>query len=256
MLTSDTGSAAGVARALPVTLQAYDWDSVDAAQAGVEAADDGAAAGSPAGMDVSRNGIGSNLDNEALAQLVARIVRQDEAAMQALYDALHGRVYAIALHISGRIGTAEEVLQDTFWQVWRQAPRFDASRGNAVAWIMTMARSRALDALRAAKRDVLQSAGQVSEEHFDSADEGAADPLDLLVTVQRDSDLHATLAGLDPVRRQLIALVFYRGLTHDEVAVHTGLPLGTVKSHLRRTLISLRESLGPDFNSDILGVRP
>ena len=201
-------------------------------------------------------GITCSLDNEALALLVGRIVRQDEAAMASFYDALCGRVYALALHITGQVGTAEEVLQDTFWQVWRQAPRFDAVRGSTIAWIMTMARSRALDARRASGRDALQSRRQDSEEPDDIADGSAADPLDLLDTVQRDSALHATLATLDPLRRQLIALAYYRGLTQDEIATHMGLPLGTVKSHLRRTLIALREALGPDFGRGRVEVRP
>lgn len=188
-----------------------------------------------------------SLGNEALAELVGRIMRQDEAALAALYDALSGRVYALAVRITGQVGAAEEVLQDTFWQVWRQAPRFDAARGNAAAWIMTMARSRALDARRANGRDVLQSRRQETEEHREFEDGNATDPLDLLDTVQRDTALHATLAALDPLRRQLIALVFYRGLTHDEIAAHMGLPLGTVKSHLRRTLTVLRTALGADF---------
>jgi RNA polymerase sigma factor (sigma-70 family) len=256
MLTPDAWSGAGVAPVLPVVLEIDGWDSVDAAQAAVEQGDDDAAAVPLPGAANSLDLFGCRLDSDALAELVSRVVRQDESALQALYDALHGRVYALALHVTGRIGAAEEVLQDTFWQVWRQAPRFDPTRGNAVAWIMTMARSRALDTRRSAKRDVLQSAGQASDEHFDIADEAADDPQDLLDTLQRDSALHATLAALDPLRRQLIALVFYRGLTHDEVAAHTGLPLGTVKSHLRRTLISLRESLGPDFGSQVMGVRP
>jgi RNA polymerase sigma-70 factor (ECF subfamily) len=194
------------------------------------------------------HGIACSLGDTALAQLLGRIMRQDEAAMASLYDELRGRVYALALHITGTVGTAEEVLQDTFWQVWRQAPRFDAARGSAVAWIMTMARSRALDARRASRRDILQSHRRETQEDPEFEDASATDPLDLLDTVQRDTALHATLATLDPLRRQLIGLVFYRGLTHDEIAIHMGLPLGTVKSHLRRTLITLREALGPDFN--------
>jgi RNA polymerase sigma-70 factor (ECF subfamily) len=195
------------------------------------------------------HGVPCSLDNAALAQLLGRNMRQDEAAMASLYDALCGRVYALALHITGKVGSAEEVLQDTFWQVWRQAPRFDADRGSAIAWVMTMARSRALDARRANGRDLLQSHRQEVDEHHEFEDGSAADPLDLLDTVQRDTALHATLATLEPLRRQLIGLVFYRGLTHDEIATHTGLPLGTVKSHLRRTLITLREALGPDFKA-------
>jgi RNA polymerase sigma-70 factor (ECF subfamily) len=193
------------------------------------------------------------LDNAALAGLISRVMRQDEAALAALYEQLSGRVYAVALHITRQVACAEEVLQDTFWQVWRQAPRFDAQRGSAVAWVLMMARSRALDALRARARDPVQAHPQSEEEDEGSADEAAADPLDLLHAVRREGALHAQLALLDPLRRQLIALAFFRGMTHDEIADHTGLPLGTVKSHFRRTLAALQAALGPDFSRAAAG---
>ena len=79
---------------------------------------------------------------------IARIVEQDQQALAELYDALVGRVYGLALRITRQVQLAEEVVEDTFWQVWRQAPRFDPERGTAMAWIMAIARSRALDALR------------------------------------------------------------------------------------------------------------
>jgi RNA polymerase sigma factor (sigma-70 family) len=201
----------------------------------------------PVEATAAPNGIPCSLDNATLAQLVGRIRYQDEAAMASLYDALCGRVYALSLRITGKISTAEEVLQDTFWQVWRQAPRFDSERGSAVAWIMTIARSRALDARRANGRDVLQLRQEEVVDNQTAADCTGVDPLDLLDTLQRDTALHVALATLDPLRRQLISLVFYRGLTHDEIANHMNLPLGTVKSHLRRTLTGLREVLGPEF---------
>jgi RNA polymerase sigma-70 factor (ECF subfamily) len=188
-----------------------------------------------------------SLDNAALARLIGRVMRQDEAALADLYEQLSGRVYAVALRITRQVACAEEVLQDTFWQVWRQAPRFDPQRGSALAWVLMMARSRALDALRAKARDPVQTHPQpVDDEHLFS-DDAADDPLDLLQAVRRDSALHAQLARLDPLRRQLIALAFFRGMTHDEIADHTGLPLGTVKSHFRRTLAALQDALGPDF---------
>jgi RNA polymerase sigma factor (sigma-70 family) len=186
-------------------------------------------------------------DNAALAQLIFRVMRQDEAALADLYDSLSSRVYAVALHITRHVACAEEVMQDTFWQIWRQAPRFDATRGSATAWVLTMARSRALDALRANKRDPLQSNRQFVDEPTEFADALADDPLDLLNGVRRDSQLHATLAALEPLKRQLISLAFYRGLTQEEIATHMALPLGTVKSHFRRTLAALRVALGPDF---------
>jgi RNA polymerase sigma-70 factor (ECF subfamily) len=193
------------------------------------------------------------LDNAALAILISRVMRQDEAALAALYEQLSGRVYAVALHITREVACAEEVLQDTFWQVWRQAPRFDAERGSAVAWVLMMARSRSLDALRARARDLVHTQPQSDEDEKASADEAAADPLDLLHAVRREGALHAQLALLDPMRRQLIALAFFRGMTHDEIADHTGLPLGTVKSHFRRTLAALQAALGPDFSRTAAG---
>ncbi|MFX8055595.1 sigma factor, partial [Acinetobacter baumannii] len=83
-----------------------------------------------------------------LALLVARVMDQDERALAVLYEQLSGQVYALCLRITGEVGRAEEVLEDVFWQVWRQAPRFCASRGKVRAWVMTMARSRAIDAAR------------------------------------------------------------------------------------------------------------
>lgn len=194
-----------------------------------------------------------SLDNPALALLIGRVMRQDEAALALLYQQLSGRVYAVALRITRQVACAEEVLQDTFWQIWRQAPRFDPLRGSAMAWVLMMARSRALDAIRARARDPVQTSRQSVDDEDPFADEAADDPQDLLHAVQRGSALHAQLALLDPLRRQLIALAFFRGMTHDEIADHTGLPLGTVKSHFRRTLAALQSALGPDFSLTATG---
>lgn len=187
------------------------------------------------------------LDNEALALLIGRIMRQDQAALAELYRCQSARVYSVALHITRQVACAEEVLQDTFWQVWRQAPRFDPLRGCATAWLLTIARSRAMDAMRAKVRDPVQLRGPVSPETVAFGDPPTDDPLDLLQSLQRDSHLHAALTRLDPLRRQLIALAFYRGLTQIEIALHMGLPLGTVKTHFRRALAALRKALGPKF---------
>ncbi len=188
------------------------------------------------------------LDPSALALLIARVMRQDEAALADLYEQLSGRVYALALHITRQVACAEEVMQDTFWQVWRHAPRFDPQRGSAMAWVLMIARSRALDALRARARDPVQFSQHGIDEEDPMPDHTAHDPLDLLQAVRTGSALHAQLAKLDPLRRQLIALAFFRGMTQDEIAEHTGLPLGTVKSHFRRTLAALQAALGSDHS--------
>ena len=188
-----------------------------------------------------------SLDNEALALLIGRIMRHDQAALAELYQCQSARVYSVALHITRQVACAEEVLQDTFWQVWRQAPLFDPSRGCATAWLLAMARSRAMDAMRAKIRDPVQLRGPVVPETVALGDSPTGDPLDLMQALQRNSHLHAALTKLDPLRRQLVALAFYRGLTHIEIALHMGLPLGTVKTHFRRALAALRKALGPKF---------
>lgn len=174
-----------------------------------------------------------------LMDRLRRVVDRDEAALAFLYEVMAGRVYGLALRITRRAQTAEEVVEDTFWQVWRQAPRFDPERGSAAAWIMTMARSRALDALRRAG---------VEESLTDDADERPAEgdgPEDLVAATEAGSRVRQALQRLDPLPRQLVALAFFRGFSHEEIAVHTGLPLGTVKSHIRRALGRLKEQLLP-----------
>jgi len=172
---------------------------------------------------------------------IAQVMRQDQTAFNALYEACVGRVYGLALRITRNTALAEEVSEDTFWQIWREAPLFDAARGAAMAWILTIARSRALDSLRARDPAELHEDPAVLIGTQGSPDAG---PLDLLHATLSDHALHQALTQLDAEPRQLIALAFFRGLTHGEIATHTGLPLGTVKSHIRRGLLALKSLLG------------
>ena len=183
----------------------------------------------------------SKSDELLLRDLLEKIVDQDQAAFSSLYERMLARVYSLAFRITRCMQTAEEVVEDTFWQVWRQAPRFDSERGTAVTWILTIARSRALDALRQADNSVddAQDIGQT----IDFVAPSDANPQDLLSAIQEGNRLHTALASLDPLTQQLIALSFFRGLSHDEIAIHSGLPLGTVKSQIRRALMSLKQIL-------------
>lgn len=218
-------------------------DDVDASCLGDAAdADDAAAAQAPLRPPATANEV-------QLQVWLSRVVRQDEAALAELYRATIGRVYGLALRIVRNPALAEEVAEDTFWQVWRQAPRFDPQRGTALAWVLTIARSRALDALRARTRaqpdtvsaDALGEALDAQRLDHDPAD----NPHDLLEAVQSHAQLHGALRQLEAVPRQLVALAFFKGLTHEEIAGQTGLPLGTVKSHIRRALTALRKWLTP-----------
>ena len=222
-----------------------DTDAIDGVWAGDLVVDDDEepqTQAADAAAVVPRAALPMPVDAEALADLVRRVMDQDQAALSALYEALSGRVYACALRLTRQVAMAEEVTQDTFWQVWRQAPRFDPQRGQVPGWVLNITRSRALDALRVQKRD-RQHAQVLAQDESDALD---TDPLDLVDGLQRDTRLLHVLARLDPLKRQLIALAYYRGLTQDEIAVQTGLPLGTVKSHLRRTLAALRAALGAE----------
>ena len=177
---------------------------------------------------------------QLLQEWIARVVDSDQTALGLLYESLVGQVYGLALRITRRVQLAEEVVQDTFWQVWRQAPRFGPERGAAKAWVMTIARSRALDALRRIEPNECNLEPEVLA-LLEASDDDI--PPDLLEAIQQGDQLHAALASLESVPRQLVSLAFFRGLSHDEISGHTGLPLGTVKSNIRRALLTLQQIL-------------
>ena len=194
----------------------------------------------PVERDKSDAGPTGDCNTPGLAELLAAVAKQDEAALGRLYDASLSRVYGVALRITRDAKLAEDVCEEVYWQVWREALRFDPARGSALTWLLTIARSRALDSLR--RKDT-------AELHPDPAQLTGPDgsmqynPQDLLETTQRSDALHAALRTLDALPRQLLSLAYFRGLTHDEIAAQTGIPLGTVKSHLRRSLDVLRSVL-------------
>lgn len=177
---------------------------------------------------------------EALVGLLERVARQDEAALGELYDLTVGRIHGLALRILRDRQAAEEATEDAYFQIWRQAPRFDPARGRPLAWMLTIARSRALDQLR--RVDAALPHPDPAELLAFEADP-AAEPAAQAIARQTHQTLRRALALLDPTPRQLVALAFFRGLTHEELAAHAGLPLGTVKSHIRRALGVLRKAL-------------
>jgi RNA polymerase sigma factor (sigma-70 family) len=180
---------------------------------------------------------GDPVEDERLRALVERIAQGDEKALALLYDATSGRVFSLARGITRNLQSAEEVTEDVFWQAWRQALRFDRQRGPVMAWLLTFARSRALDHLRRSDEAICHPEPETLRTQPALADDNPAAVFD---ANEQDRCLGAALDRLDPLPRQLVALAFYRGLTHDEIARQTRLPLGTVKSHIRRALNSLR----------------
>lgn len=177
-------------------------------------------------------------------QCLARIAERDEAALGELYDTTVGKLYGLALRIVRQGEAAEEVVEDAYWQIWNSAERFDAARGNALTWMLTICRSRALDYLR--RRDSAESHPD-PESLRSEALVDHDDPYRLLDAFERHSAVREAVAELSPVQRQLVALAFFRGLTHQEIADASHMPLGTVKTHLHKACKKLMQRLSPDL---------
>jgi RNA polymerase sigma-70 factor (ECF subfamily) len=174
----------------------------------------------------------------ALADLLRLCAARDERALRRIYDHQAPRLKGLALRITGSHALAEDVLHDVFLHIWQEAARFDPQRGAPRAWLTTLVRFRALEVLRRSARE------RPVDELPDVQDDQPNAYAQLLTTAEGQA-LHACLAALDPPRRQAITLAFVEGCTHGEVAAVLGLPLGTVKSTIRRGLAALKRCLEP-----------
>jgi RNA polymerase sigma-70 factor (ECF subfamily) len=166
----------------------------------------------------------------------------DEQALGALYDRWHGLVQGVVLRIVRHREDAEDVVEETFWQAWRQAGRFEPSRGAVQTWLLTIARSRALDRVRSLNR--------LREEPLDADDGGVPaqqaterDPGMDAEASERRTIVLAALAELPLEQRQALELGYFRGLSQSEIAERTGQPLGTVKTRMRLAMQKLRGRL-------------
>jgi len=175
----------------------------------------------------------SSAQAEDLAALIPRIAAGDRAAFRRVYDTHAPRLYAIALRITRQAPLASDAVHDAMLQLWRNAGQFDTGRGNPVAWLVSLVRYRALDIARRRTREV-------SDENLPEPLDEDPDPLERLSASRDAAALHACLGQLEAERRRLLALAFIDGLSHSEVADRLKLPLGTVKSWIRRSLQSLR----------------
>lgn len=177
-----------------------------------------------------------------LSKLVELVTHRDEHALSELYDQTVGKVFGLARTITGNVEDAEEVTCDVYTQLWQSARSYDGSRGSVMAWLLTICRSRALDAIR--RRRVRQTAQDnvVSlQPDVSATDHEGLD--DLLSHVEQGTAVYKALESLAPERREVLALAFYRDMTHQEIANAVKLPVGTVKSHIRRGLQALRSHL-------------
>lgn len=171
--------------------------------------------------------------------LIARVVRGDEAALATLYDRYSGLVFSVALRVTQDRAVAEEVVQDVFFSVWRSAAGFQPP-GSVAAWIIGIARHRAIDATRArsfrarGREHDLALIAEPAVAH--QGDEG------LERWLIRDQ-VRSALWQLHPAQREAIELAYYGGLSQSEIAARTGAPVGTIKGRLRRGLMQMRQQL-------------
>ena len=170
----------------------------------------------------------------------------DEVALGALYDLWSGRVHALAFWILKDADEAEDVVEETFWQVWRTAGRYDGKRSAGSTWIMMIGRSRALDRLRSRRRraDWMAAPSTVTLLHDQVATAPAEVPGIELERTERRSELASALGALPPEQRAAVEMAFFEGLSHGEIAERTSQPLGTVKTRIRLAMEKLRQRLG------------
>lgn len=170
------------------------------------------------------------------AELLRACAQGDRFAFRTLYDGWAPQMHGIALRVTRQPSLAADATHDAFVQIWQQADRFDSDRGSAEAFLITIVRYRALDIVRRRGREI---PGYEPPEQKDDA----PDALSRMVTTSEGAALHRCLDLLDAERRKLVVMAFVDGLTHNQIAEHVRIPLGTIKSTIRRCLSSLRECL-------------
>lgn len=178
--------------------------------------------------------------DDTLAPSLRRIAAGEQAALAEVYELTVVKLLRLASLILRDGQDAEEVVCDTFVQIWRNADQYDPQRGSALAWLLTICRSRAVDRRRR-NRGGLPAGSPYLEAAPELAQELSCE--DLLQALEQDSAIYRAISRLPPLRWRLISLAFFQGLTHEEIARETCLPIGTVKSHIRRALAALRSEL-------------
>jgi len=179
-------------------------------------------------------------DSNIAVQLIQRAAAQDREAFSQLYDRFSSLVFSLAMRMLRAQSDAEDLLQEVFMQVWRQAGSYSQERGSPEAWIINIARSRAIDKLRAIRRR--------DKSFILTDDPAAAESPDNVESAVGESEaklaMNSALANLTEAQRRVLELAYFSGLSQTEIAEHLAEPLGTVKTRMRAAIQRLRGILG------------
>jgi RNA polymerase sigma-70 factor (ECF subfamily) len=178
-------------------------------------------------------------DTEDLSRLIAAVALRDQSAYRRLYDATSAKLFGIAIRIVRDQGRAEEVLQDTFVNVWNSAASYNGSLSAPMTWLITIVRNRALDYIRRVDHDTVEFDDDLAA----VLESDAAGPQDLVLRSESAAALSICMSRLDAGQRQAIAFSYFQGLSHSELASNLQVPIGTVKTWIRRGLDKLKRCL-------------
>ncbi|HYO42127.1 MAG TPA: sigma-70 family RNA polymerase sigma factor [Candidatus Limnocylindrales bacterium] len=173
------------------------------------------------------------------AALLSRIVERDERAVEALYARYSGPLYSLAYQVTGAERFAQDVVQEVFIALWRDANRFDPARGAVAPWLFSLARHKAIDLVRR-EANIRKRTADVDLEFREADDDVDQETWQRI----RKEKVLAAIEELTPVQREALELAFFGGLTHVEVADKLDIPLGTAKTRIRSALLRLRDILG------------
>jgi RNA polymerase sigma-70 factor (ECF subfamily) len=174
--------------------------------------------------------------------LMQRVATGDEAAFEALYDRYSGLLYSTIISIIKHPPEAQDVLQEIFVHIWKQAKNFDSERGNVYSWFITITRNRAIDRLRSKGYKVRQYETSDDAEMLEIADPHFS-PLDAMSIAERQSLIQTALTRIPAEQRDALHLAYFQGYTQVEIADLLQIPLGTIKTRMRQGLIKLHSIL-------------
>ena len=179
-----------------------------------------------------------------LAALLARVALGDQRAFAEVYRQSASHLYGVAVRIVRDGSIAEEILQEAFVSVWHHAGSYDAAKSKPITWLTSIVRNRCLDQRRRRELDTVTLAGSDDDDApaWD-APSGGPGPVELLLAAADARSVRDCVDTLEPAQKQAVALAFFQGLSHGELAAHMRVPLGTVKSWVRRGLEKLRRCL-------------